>query len=313
MPNELISIIMPTYNRQHFLARAIESIVSQSYTHWELFIVDDGSTDGTEAFCKALTDSRIHYVKHEKNKGACAARNTGMALANGSFFAWFDSDDEWAADKLEAQIACFASSPLPDLGVVTCGATMAYQNGKSRIWLPQRKGWVFEHLFAQETIGVRPQYLLVKRAYLEHPEPLWFDDKVPARQDFDFAMRLLQRCQMDYVPRPLVTVHHHDGERVWTPERAITANQYFHEKYSKEFQKRPSVHNKHHLRTALSLIALKRWQEARVEIKEAIAAQPVNPVSYFWYLYSLAGKDGTLSRLHLAGLKMLRLVTFPRM
>lgn len=313
MSTELISIIMPTYNRLHFLTRAIESIVNQSYTNWELIIVDDGSTDDTEAFCKALPDPRIHYVKHEINKGACAARNTGMAKAKGGLIAWFDSDDEWSADKLEAQVELFATSTLPNLGVVTCGATMAYQNGKSTIWLPHRKGWVFEHLFAQETIGVRPQYLLVKRHYLMHPEPLWFDDKVPARQDFDFAVRLLQRCQLDYVQRPLVTVHHHDGDRVWTPERAVRANEYFHEKYSVEFQRRPSVHNKHHLRTALSLIALKRWQDARREIKEAIAAQPVNPISYFWYLYSFAGNDGTMSQVHMAGLKMLRVLTFRRM
>ena len=94
---QLISIVMPTYNRAHIISGAIESILCQSYANWELIVVDDRSTDHTEEAIREWTrkDVRIRYVRNERAKGPGGARNTGMLAAQGEYLAFLDSDDEW--------------------------------------------------------------------------------------------------------------------------------------------------------------------------------------------------------------------------
>jgi teichuronic acid biosynthesis glycosyltransferase TuaG len=102
----LVSVIMPAYNAQSFVSEAIESVRRQTFTHWELIVVNDGSTDATERiasdFCKS--DSRIRLI-HRENGKLAKARNTGIATASGELLAFLDADDVWEPDKLEKQIA----------------------------------------------------------------------------------------------------------------------------------------------------------------------------------------------------------------
>ena len=101
-----ISIIMPVYNAERFLKESIGSIQNQSYKNWELLAVDDCSSDGSRALLEDLAaqDSRIRPIFLEKNSGAAAARNAGIAVASGQFLAFLDSDDRWAKDKLKIQL-----------------------------------------------------------------------------------------------------------------------------------------------------------------------------------------------------------------
>ncbi len=102
----MVSIIMPAYNCEDFIAETIDSIIKQDYQNWELLAVDDFSTDNTGNIVKkyALNDSRIKYFRLEKNSGAAAARNRAVELANGKYLAFLDSDDLWNPDKLSRQI-----------------------------------------------------------------------------------------------------------------------------------------------------------------------------------------------------------------
>ncbi|RZI47099.1 glycosyltransferase family 2 protein [Candidatus Finniella inopinata] len=99
-----VSIILPTYNRAGFVQAAIQSALAQTYTDYELIVVDDGSTDETVNQVRAIVDSRLIYVAHNQNKGAAAARNTGMRMAQGDYIAFLDSDDTWHPQKLEQQV-----------------------------------------------------------------------------------------------------------------------------------------------------------------------------------------------------------------
>ncbi len=104
--NDLVSIIMPSYNTGRFIKETIESVLAQSYSAWELIIVDDCSTDDTDDVVMAfLTDSRIRYIKNETNRGAAVSRNRALREAKGKWIAFLDSDDLWMPDKLEKQIA----------------------------------------------------------------------------------------------------------------------------------------------------------------------------------------------------------------
>ena len=101
----LVSIIMPSYNTASFIAESIQSVLAQSYTDWELIIVDDCSPDNTDQVVKPyLSDERIHYLKNEKNSGAAVSRNKALREAKGKWIAFLDSDDLWMPDKLKNQI-----------------------------------------------------------------------------------------------------------------------------------------------------------------------------------------------------------------
>ncbi len=96
----LVSVILPTYNRGKLVSKSINSVLNQSYNNFELIIVDDGSTDQTEKIINSFNDNRIVYLKHNYNKHASAARNTGIAKSKGEFIAFLDDDDQWLPKKI---------------------------------------------------------------------------------------------------------------------------------------------------------------------------------------------------------------------
>ena len=109
----LVSIIMPSYNTGNFITESIASVMAQTYTDWELIIVDDASTDYTDEVVQQFinycipqeTSSKIHYLKNDHNCGAAVSRNRALREAHGKWIAFLDSDDLWAPEKLEKQIA----------------------------------------------------------------------------------------------------------------------------------------------------------------------------------------------------------------
>ena len=102
--NELVSIIMPSYNTGKFIQETLDSVFAQTYTNWEIIIVDDCSTDNTDEIVGAIQDERIRYFKNEKNSGAAISRNRALCEARGKWIAFLDSDDLWHPTKLEKQI-----------------------------------------------------------------------------------------------------------------------------------------------------------------------------------------------------------------
>lgn len=102
--DELVSIIMPSYNTAKYICNSINSVISQTYTHWELIIVDDCSTDNTSEIIAMYDDDRISFLKNETNSGAAISRNRALREAKGKWIAFLDSDDLWIPEKLEKQI-----------------------------------------------------------------------------------------------------------------------------------------------------------------------------------------------------------------
>ena len=102
--NELVSIIMPSFNTGKFIKESIDSVINQTYRNWELIIVDDCSNDITDEVVKNINDSRIVYLKNEVNSGAAISRNKALKKAKGEWIAFLDSDDLWKKDKLEKQV-----------------------------------------------------------------------------------------------------------------------------------------------------------------------------------------------------------------
>ncbi len=112
----LVSVIVPFFDAEDFLQEAIESVIHQDYTNWELILVDDGSTDGSNKIVQFYTNKypeRIFYLQHEefKNKGAAASRNLAITHAKGDLIAFLDSDDVWEHEKLAKQVSIFIQNP----------------------------------------------------------------------------------------------------------------------------------------------------------------------------------------------------------
>lgn len=116
--DELISVIIPTYNRAGLLERSVQSVLSQTYTNLELLIIDDCSKDNTGEIVKSLSDKRIRYYRNDHNMGPAASRNRGALLAKGSLIAYQDSDDEWLPDKLMRLMEVWKKEKNEETGMI---------------------------------------------------------------------------------------------------------------------------------------------------------------------------------------------------
>jgi len=134
----MISVIMATYNRADTLQRAIDSVLRQSYEDWELIIVDDGSTDETTSVLEALDDPRIRVVRHPRNRGMHAAKNTGLDHVAGEWFTTLDADDEMMPEALEVMLACAARTGAT---AVSCNG-LDTSTGRFSGTGPTRDGWL---------------------------------------------------------------------------------------------------------------------------------------------------------------------------
>lgn len=202
-----VSIILPTFNRAHCIERSIISLFKQVYQDFEIIIVDDGSTDQTAQFVSQIRDQRVQYVQHPQNRGANAARNTGVRLARGNFIAFQDSDDEWLPEKLTVQ--------LNALKVAGKNARVAFSSfwrisGGRKILIPKAgrrlqsciKNW---HKDLLEGNLITTQALLVDRDLIY--EAGLFDETLPRFQDWEFVLRLSKLTPFVYINQPLLIVY----------------------------------------------------------------------------------------------------------
>lgn len=253
---DLVSVIIPTYNREYSLTRSIESVLSQTYKKWELIIIDDCSTDNTVNIVEKFRakDKRINFFKLEKNSGACVARNLGIKKAKGEFIAFLDSDDEYLPEKLKKQVEFFGNSKDPNLGVLSCGR-VDYRDGvEYRKTLPEKKNDYYTSLLSKERrIGAGTPFLMVKASILKENK-IFFDPEMPAMQDWDFLIRICKNFSFDFVPEYLVRVNHHSGERVFNSKNAVKALFLQHEKYKDWFAKEPEAY-RDFLKNSATLIA----------------------------------------------------------
>lgn len=197
----LVSVIIPTYNRAHVLERAIQSVLGQTYSGFELIVVDDGSTDGTT---ELLTDYQDRLtVLVQDNLGVSAARNAGIGRSQGELIAFLDSDDEWLPDKLMRQVACYSvEKPM-----YVCHTEEIWQrDGKI---VPQKKihrkqgGSFFDR--ALQRCLISPSSVMLSRDLLDAVG--WFDEELPAAEDYDLWLRITAFHTVDFVSEPLVVKH----------------------------------------------------------------------------------------------------------
>ncbi len=193
-----VSVIIPCYNRSHTLARALDSVLAQSYLADEIIVVDDASTDDTSNLLQAYPTVKV--ISLEKNRGVSAARNRGIAAASNDWISLLDSDDAWALNKLEQQIRAQAESQ--DLKIFHCDEIWI-RNGK-RV-NPMKKhakpdGWIYQASLA--LCCVSPSSILFHRSVLTSCGD--FDEELPACEDYDLWLRLFSRYPIKLIDEALV-------------------------------------------------------------------------------------------------------------
>jgi glycosyltransferase involved in cell wall biosynthesis len=213
---ELISVVIPAYNRGEKILRAIAGVRAQTYPDLEIVVVDDGSRDGTAALVEGLGDPRVRLIRHDRNRGAAAARNTGVAAARGDWIAFQDSDDDWLPEKLARQAAFFAALPADYVGVfctkIDYGVDAAGRQGPRRVCcVPDpgeaiASGDLHPRLLRGNIIG--PQTALIAKAAFAAAGG--FDPKLRNNNDWDFFIRLSARGRIGFLDDPLVVVMYSD-------------------------------------------------------------------------------------------------------
>ncbi len=192
----MISVIIPTFNRKEILPRAISSVLSQTYSDFELLIVDDGSTDETKkSLSEYLKDERVKYF-FKKNGGVSSARNYGIKKAKGEYIAFLDSDDLFEKKKLEIQL-----KEMKDHGVeFSISNSIEVQENGDEVSLEHEKSFLFDQEFyAKNKIPVSGTFFMIK-----NEKPIFFDEELPTSEDLDFTMRYLMRGRGLFVSKPLV-------------------------------------------------------------------------------------------------------------
>jgi glycosyltransferase involved in cell wall biosynthesis len=188
----LVSIVMAAYNSAPYMPEAIRSVAGQTYPHWELHIINDGSKDNTAEVVKPfLNDPRIIYHE-QRNKGQASARNCGLRAAKGEFIAFLDADDKWSLDKLENQLPVFTAHP--EAGLVHTNVMLIKESGEP-LGSPQRsypQGWISSDLLIENCVNGMASIL--RRECLD--EVGIFDESLSMAEDYDLWLRISARYQI---------------------------------------------------------------------------------------------------------------------
>ncbi len=215
MDNPLISVVIPTYNRPAFIERACNTVLNQTYKNVEIIIVDDASEVSYESTLEKIANIDFKYVKHTRNGGGSAARNTGIANASGDFIAFLDDDDEWFPKKLERQL----SSLNDNCKASHCG----YITKTKKITrIEQYHEITLKELSENNKLASTSGLLCDKEILAKAP----FDASLHRAQDWDIYLRIAQLTNFSYVREALYIYDDGDHERMTNKYSKLTIEQY---------------------------------------------------------------------------------------
>ena len=202
-----VSVIVPAYNAMEYLPETINSILLQTYSDFEIVIINDGSEDGIESWYSCLTDSRVKMIS-QPNQGKSVAVNNGIKHSQGEFIAFLDADDLWEATKLEKQVCCLDSNP--EVGLVYSWTAYIDGVGKptGRVLAPNAEGMVWESLVLKNLLscGSNP---MVRRHCFDVVGV--FSPELPPAEDWDMWLRIAVHFDFAVIKLPLVRYRKHAG------------------------------------------------------------------------------------------------------
>lgn len=203
----VVSIVMPVYNAEPYLAEAINSILAQTWKDFELIVVDDGSTDRSMEIIRTFDDKRIRYVRNERNHGVAASRNRGVHLSRGEFVAQMDQDDIARPCRIAKQVSYLRKHP--DIGM--CGGNIIKFFATSRIlirFLRNHEEIRVTHLFHA---GFAHPTVMSRRALLVENE-LFYDESCRNLEDYELWCKLVEKTKVANLDRVLLEYRSHSNQ-----------------------------------------------------------------------------------------------------
>lgn len=206
MTRPLVTVVMNCFNGEAFLRHAIDSVVAQTWMHWEIVFWDNQSTDDSAAIVKSYDDPRIHYFYAPSHTPLYEARNCAIEKASGELLAFLDVDDWWLPEKLERQVTLFSD---PEVSVVY-GNYWVINERKGRKWVAHKKnlpnGHILDPLLENYRVGLLT--LTVRQAHLPLCKPP-FDPRFHIIGDFDLVIRLASKGKVACVQEPVAVYRIH--------------------------------------------------------------------------------------------------------
>lgn len=276
-----VSIITPAYNSEFYIKDAIHSVLSQTYSDFELIVVDDGSTDKTQEIVNSYVTQypqKIKYI-YQANAGPSKARNTAIEHSQGEYIALLDADDIWAKERLERQVKIFETNPK--IALVHANITGISSSGKIIKSFKRNQqylsGCIFEHLFlrkadiASSTVLLRKDCLKETGLFDEHLSRLGSEDR-------DLWLRIAQKFPIQYIDFELAYYRIREGSMSQDYAKMLKGRLYIVDKYTPEKGPRNSLR-----RAALAKIYRdlgdlylyqQKFSEARVYYDQSIRFNP---------------------------------------
>jgi glycosyltransferase involved in cell wall biosynthesis len=272
-----VSVVIPAYNRLDMLVRAVRSALGQTFHALEVLVVDDGSAEDVAGALAGIDDPRLVVVRHATNRGASAARNTGIERARGEFVAFLDSDDEWLPEKTALQVACFDHAD-PSIVMVYTGVKVLPDTEKQRTHeLP--RGDISQAALVANDIGTTSA-AMVRRAALQRIGG--FDESLPSCQDWDLYIRLAEIGSIELVPELLTLYLKHDNSITKSNRASILGHRRLMKKHAAAIAALPaSLRALHYVRLMALFVWKRSWDDAAQCLSRAVAADP-RILSYVW-------------------------------
>ncbi len=203
---KLVSIIIPAYNAQKYIRETIQSVLDQTYSNWELIIVNDGSNDNTEEIVERFNDPRLRYFK-QPNAGVSTSRNNGLEMSKGEYIAFLDADDIWLPDNLSEKITFLEHHQ--DCGLVHGDTQVINEKSeKQKIIYQGKSGWILDDLLLWNGCCIpAPSSILIQRNIIKKTGN--WDPQLSTAADQEFFFRVAKNFKIGRIPKVLSLYREH--------------------------------------------------------------------------------------------------------
>ena len=281
-----VTAIITTFNRKRYLGPAIKSVLAQSFTDFELVILDNSSSDGTEDVVRSFDDNRIRYIKHPPLTIG-QQRNLGLREARGEYIGFLDDDDEWLPNKLDRQVEIFQQGP-PELALVYGGFVRIDSDGAEfATHHPVLRGRILlDLLWHRDAFTGSASNPLMKSSVLR--ELRGYNDELCTSEDWELYLRLAERFAIDFTEESILRIRSHRGPRLGDRVgEALKVEALAFNRYKSIMDDR--LQSLYLQKMGGKQCRLSLGRDGRKAIIQAILLNPANLTAYAQYLISWLG------------------------
>jgi glycosyltransferase involved in cell wall biosynthesis len=261
--NNLVTVVIPTYQRSDQFKRTVDSCLSQTYSNIEIIVVDDNSPEteyrkATERVMRLYKNNeKVKYIQHDKNRNGSAARNTGLANAHGKYITFVDDDDILYPDKLTKQVALLDNSNI-QTGGVTCGYEHLRKGIRCKVNYSIKRGNMQKDIFLIEWASGSSSTSLFKTEAIRRING--YDENFTRLQDWEMLIRFFELYSMEMIDEVLISVDKDDRQNEYNIQRIIDMDRMYLDKYKDIIHRYGSEYENEVIRTHHLLIAVKAYK-----------------------------------------------------